>query len=678
MANTVHRIALISAVILATAVPSEAQEQNVVEELAKLLQAEDSRRWDGDLFETSLNHPSPLVRRTAAMSVGRIGDWRATPLLVLALTDPDTTVQTTVMFALGLLEDPAAVDPIIERLRATPHISGEPAVEGVSALAKIGGPEAGTFMDRLLGGSSRVTVEDPDDLTAQALTDAWRLRADAPINQLLVFVDDDSEDWRKRALFSLARLRSPAALDAFLRGLSDPAPTVRAVAAGALTRRFATQAGIDPATSTDLLVSAINDSDPNVQIAALRALASFRDPATSVEIAVSLDDAIPNVRVQAARTLGFSGGPVAARELSRVATEVESYAVAREALLGLARFDSATFVAVAPRWAASGDWRDRMIAAEGWEQVAPGPHADKPLFLQDQDSRVVGAALRAWNGAVEVPGVELASDARRLIGHEDAVVRTAAAGVLQKLADPRDVQALSAMFRLAQSDSILDAAWAALDALLTISETSQEGQSAVVQGFLGPTPRPTNYLMRRWAEDNWPAAATRWGSAYPLETGFSLQDYRAVVERFLVNQNEAYPHVFVETEENGTFEVELFGPQAPLTVLRFLGLVDRRFFDGNQWHRVVPGFVAQDGDPRGDGWGAAPGTVRDEINRRRFRTRYVGLATSGPDTGSSQWFITLNPQPQLDGAYTVFGRIVGPFRGLPRLTQGGRIRSVRR
>ena len=92
----------------------------------------------------------------------------------------------------------------------------------------------------------------------------------------------------------------------------------------------------------------------------------------------------------------------------------------------------------------------------------------------------------------------------------------------------------------------------------------------------------------------------------------------------------------------------------------------------------MPNFVAQDGDPRGDGWGQAPGAIRDEINRRRFRTRYVGLAASGPDTGSSQWFITLSPQPQLDGTYTVFGRIVGPSRGLQRLTQGDRIRSIRR
>ena len=73
--------------------------------------------------------------------------------------------------------------------------------------------------------------------------------------------------------------------------------------------------------------------------------------------------------------------------------------------------------------------------------------------------------------------------------------------------------------------------------------------------------------------------------------------------------------MFVETEHDGTLEIELFGPDAPLTVQRFLSLVDRRFFDGLRWHRVVPDFVVQTGDPRGDGLGVAPGAVRDEINR---------------------------------------------------------------
>ena len=650
-----------------------------VEELAQILAAEDSRRWDAELLATSLKNPEPLVRRTAAMAIGRVGDWRGTELLFPVLLDPDTSVQTTAMFALGLLEDTLAVRPILERLRAVPAISQDPAVEGVAALAKIGGPEAAAFIASLLDGTSLAALENPDPLVAQALIDAWRLGDEAPVSALLNYVDHDKEDWRWRSVVSLSRLQAPEAGQLFLRALADKSPTVRAAAAGRLTKRYAARSGLDAETCMDLLANAVNDPDGRVRINALRALATFRHPETGPAIAVGLDDPVLNVRVQAAQALGRAGGPLAVTELTRVFTSGgDFFALKREALLGLSRSDSAAFTAVAATWGESGDWRLRAVAADGWGRVLPGPHPDKPAFLTDPDSRVVAAALAAWSRQVPDPTNDLIREARRLISNPDPVVRVAAAGVLGSVADPNDVSALGAMFQQAQSDAMPDAAWAALDALLMIADASAEGESKVLLRFLATTPRPSNYLVRSWAERNWPLALERWGPAYPIETQLSLQDYRAVAERFLVNLGEAYPHVFVETERAGTLEIELFGPDAPLTVQRFLSLVDRRFFDGMRWHRVVPDFVLQTGDPRGDGWGVAPGAVRDELNRRRYRSRYVGMALSGPDSGSSQWFLTLSPQPRLDGAYTVFGRVVGASPGLTRLTQGDRIRTIRR
>jgi cyclophilin family peptidyl-prolyl cis-trans isomerase len=93
---------------------------------------------------------------------------------------------------------------------------------------------------------------------------------------------------------------------------------------------------------------------------------------------------------------------------------------------------------------------------------------------------------------------------------------------------------------------------------------------------------------------------------------------------------------------------------------------------------VVPNFVAQDGDPRGDGWGGPGWSIRDEINPIRYAASTVGMALSGPDTGGSQWFITLIPQPSLDGIYTVFGRVVDDQGTLIRLTQGDVIKSIHR
>jgi cyclophilin family peptidyl-prolyl cis-trans isomerase len=87
----------------------------------------------------------------------------------------------------------------------------------------------------------------------------------------------------------------------------------------------------------------------------------------------------------------------------------------------------------------------------------------------------------------------------------------------------------------------------------------------------------------------------------------------------------------------------------------------------------VPDFVVQGGDPRGDGWGGPGYVLRDEINRLRCRRGAVGMALSGPDTGGSQFFIALSPQPHLDGGYTVFGTLVAGDEVLDRIRQGDRI-----
>jgi len=267
-----------------------------------------------------------------------------------------------------------------------------------------------------------------------------------------------------------------------------------------------------------------------------------------------------------------------------------------------------------------------------------------------------------------------------LLSHADAAVRSVAADVLGRSADPIDLPGLTAMYKRAAQDSFPDASLSALNAVVAIRRHGGAAATRADREFLETVPRPTNYLLRRWAETNWPQAATRWGPAYPVATGRTLQDYRDLARRFLVAPDSvARPHIFIDTEQRGVLEIELAGPEAPLTVANFLRLLDRRFFDGNRWHRVVPNFVLQDGDPRGDGFGGPGGSIRDELNRNRYGSKpTLGMALSGPDTGSSQWFITLAPQPHLDGTYTVFGRVVGNLSPLARITQGDVIRTIRR
>ena len=116
---------------------------------------------------------------------------------------------------------------------------------------------------------------------------------------------------------------------------------------------------------------------------------------------------------------------------------------------------------------------------------------------------------------------------------------------------------------------------------------------------------------------------------------------------------------------------------APLTTRALETLARRGFFNGLTVHRVVPGFVAQMGDPRGDGEGGPGFTLRDEINQRPYLRGTVGMALDWADTGGSQFFITHSPQPHLDGRYTVIGTVVGGMDVVDRLQQWDVIRRVR-
>ena len=110
----------------------------------------------------------------------------------------------------------------------------------------------------------------------------------------------------------------------------------------------------------------------------------------------------------------------------------------------------------------------------------------------------------------------------------------------------------------------------------------------------------------------------------------------------------------------GDIVIQLLAEQAPLAVNSFVFLARKGWFDGVTFHRVIPGFVAQAGDPSGTGRGGPGYYFNNEVRTDLLfdKPGVVGMANSGPDTNGSQFFITYAPEPQLDGSYTVFGQVV--------------------
>jgi len=156
----------------------------------------------------------------------------------------------------------------------------------------------------------------------------------------------------------------------------------------------------------------------------------------------------------------------------------------------------------------------------------------------------------------------------------------------------------------------------------------------------------------------------------PSETRFTDQSY---VQAAASRQDRT---LAILDTSRGRIELELFREDAPLTVANFVSLANRGFFNGLSFMRVVPYFVIQGGDPRNDQEGGPGYAIRCEINMRPFDRGSVGMALSGKDTGGSQFFITLSPQPHLDGGYTCFGRVISGMPAAERMTAGDRIHKV--
>ena len=111
--------------------------------------------------------------------------------------------------------------------------------------------------------------------------------------------------------------------------------------------------------------------------------------------------------------------------------------------------------------------------------------------------------------------------------------------------------------------------------------------------------------------------------------------------------------------EKGDIVIQLYADKAPLAVNSFVFLARQGWFDGVTFHRVIPGFVAQAGDPSGTGRGGPGYFFKNEVSDLKYdKPGVVGMANSGPDTNGSQFFITYAPEPTLDGSYTIFGQVI--------------------
>jgi len=311
------------------------------------------------------------------------------------------------------------------------------------------------------------------------------------------------------------------------------------------------------------------------------------------------------------------------------------------------------------------EWRVRAALATTLGSLRPENAALRlGQLARDADPKVRSAALTSL-AAVKAPGA-----AERLVASladPDPVVRMASARGLEQLKVASAGPALVKAFEASATDTTYVARAAILGALVAVDRAAAAPLVTAALADKDWAMRIRAATLARTLDASSTASPSR-----PAPPPFdpAVDD----VARFI---SPAYsPEAYVQTTR-GEFRITLAVLDAPRTVANFMALAGRGFFDGIAWHRIVPDFVAQGGDPRGDGEGGPGYTIRDELNTRPYVRGTVGMALDWKDTGGSQFFVTHSPQPHLDARYTVFGTVSSGMDVVDRLEPFDRIVSVR-
>lgn len=692
----------------------------------QIVRAEDERRYDRTI-ENLLKSPDEKTRLRAALAAGRIGDERAvSALLDLFKTDFSIEVRRMTMFAVGEIESAQATAAIIEILndRALPK---EIRARAVEAAGKIAAANPNDGQTKLLSETILKTLDYEDkkregtnrEVSLLGITAVLRARPAGAEKVLIDFLGYSDPRMRADALNALARLRAKnAGVEARELLQKDADPIVRANAARVLG------AAEDANAFDAFLKAATNDADSRVRVSAIRALASLKNAKAADALMNRVEELIkqyarmktsdeyPKEKSEILEIFTTLGRLLADSKNERAVSLFEAFRVMNkfsspETEIAYARIAPEKYIAdFNSKDGGYQNWRAVSAYSQGLGEIANSPDAAlktragqaltsyagtmKSKVKPNYQAEINKAFPDAIQSIAALKPNNLAEILRGLITNSDVQIRAAVAGLLaNEPATKENTDALKKAFISAMLTDKRenDAQLAILDALYKLDK--KESVSSLLLALNAP-----DYLVRQKAVQliqsgdfakempgipTMVASAKRTVQPYAAYTGTRLGQ--------ILNTNADY--VRAVSRKNGTvkavlktwkgdFTIEFFPEDAPLTVDNFIRLARSGYFNGLTVHRVVPNFVMQDGDPRGDGNGGPGWQIRCELNMLPYERGWVGMALSGKDTGGSQWFVTHSPQPHLDGGYTVFGRVgEADMKVVDNIVRGDKIISVR-
>ena len=638
----------------------------------EIQQAQDQR--DGVMLARFFSNPDAEVRRKAIIAAGSVQDTSHIALLVSSLRDPVPGVRAASAFALGQMtqvvsapqrrlisagllasirdgEDASVVDAAVQGLGKCGDAAGlQDLIPAGQAL------EDGTLQQSIALAVGRYAYRGIRKMTATAFA-AKLLEADTGV------------PWQ--AAYAMMRIGADSLLRPFvppmIRGLQDRSADARMYLAAAIG-----SAGDDRAVPR-LIELATADPDWRVRVNAIRALTSISTDAGGEVILRLTSDPNEHVSLTALGALA-NAGPGNGGDV-RTALEILLGDRSRSSRQrGAAAFALASLFGDSVSTVLDDAFAEGLCPESDYIRSIGLMHGDSAFnrllsFVRSDDPQSQRHALDGLtSGAIRPERIAQVEQAlyHGIQSADMAVMTTAAAALedsvfysagtvtmmsrrLSELHVPDDVEAMIAMIQTLGSIRSGEAKPVLLEMLQFGDRTVADEAAKALERIDGKS-----YL-----------------SDIPARPVVGHTDYDWAYLEELQGAN-----VTVETRA-GVLVFELLPDEAPFTCMNFARLIEAGFYDGLVFHRVVPNFVIQGGDPRGDGWGGPGYSIRSEFGTVGYNRGTVGVASAGKDTEGCQFFVTQSKQPHLDGRYTIFGRIRSGIEVVDQIQVGDRILKMR-
>jgi peptidylprolyl isomerase len=622
--------------------------------------------------------------------------------LIEFLSDPDDIVRARAVMAYGSIQDTTVISLLVERFQ---H-DGNPDVEGAAsfAIGQTGSILSRTGRDALQHDIIWARMEQSSAMK-QMIEDLGKFGSEAALKDLFLKFGESRDPTVLAALtMSIARFA--------IRNITYPASTqfiVKDVIAGTdfpWQKMYALQrigAKVEVRSEIDKIAALYVHPDPLVRMNLAVLLSKIHDERSCLEPAIKLAefDGDWRVRVAALRALGnfhLTGLPSALEVFRKAMSEQDPY-IATTALTALGNADlnlsdstkkvrsvRSLLEQICRNESGGYHWQVQAEAATAFAKLA-GASALPALALRDSYHRLLRGQLLVATGITGAP--EALGVLKPYLNDGEKILYRSALEGLQELSnrrpDAKEVVAATrdaAIGALEMNDVAIVTTAASIlgDSLFSnppavapllrklgnmrIPDDIEAMQEVIAslgklkaKEAIDPLEKKLSIPERSIVLASAAALSAITGRSYEARIALKFEPLYTDFDWDYLESLPAVVHVKLETIRGDIF-LDLYKEVAPFTVMSTLKLATRQgFYRGLTFHRVVPTFVVQGGDPRGDGWGGPGYAIRSEFSPLTYEPGTLGVASAGRDTEGSQFFITQTPQPHLDGRYTIFGKV---------------------